>query len=141
MAKRTPSGDWRARGGFHCIGAGSLLPMPCALTRRPMNMGGRSGRSTGASGSRPRCGGRYWRAWTSRRRWERAMLAEIVRAVRGLVTGVKRAPQSERGLDLYETPSVAVEALLRAEQLDPRIWEPCAGRGAIADVLRAHGHT
>jgi len=42
---------------------------------------------------------------------------------------------------LYETPSVAVEALLRVLAL-PRgaIWEPACGRGAIANVLRAHGH-
>jgi hypothetical protein len=68
------------------------------------------------------------------------VLAEIVRAVRGLVTGVKAHALADRGLDLYETPRVAVEALLRAENLDARIWEPCAGRGAITDVLREHGH-
>jgi hypothetical protein len=33
-----------------------------------------------------------------------------------------------------------VEALLRVEKLPHRIWEPAAGRGAIVDVLRAHGH-
>ena len=53
---------------------------------------------------------------------------------------VQRSPYSERGLDLYETPSVAVEALLRVEQLPHRIWEPACGRGAIVNVLRAHGH-
>jgi hypothetical protein len=30
---------------------------------------------------------------------------------------VQRHPLSERGLDLYETPDVAVEALLRVERL------------------------
>ena len=47
---------------------------------------------------------------------------------------------SERGLDLYETPAVAVEALLRVEQIPQRIWEPAAGRGAIVNVLRRAGH-
>jgi hypothetical protein len=47
----------------------------------------------------------------------------------------------ERGNDLYETPQVATEAVLRAERHLPRtIWEPAAGRGAIVRVLRAHGH-
>ena len=34
---------------------------------------------------------------------------------------VRRHPLSERGLDLYEMPAVAVEALLRVEQLTPTI--------------------
>jgi hypothetical protein len=53
---------------------------------------------------------------------------------------VQRHTYAERGLDLYETPSVAVEALLHVEQLPHRIWEPAAGRGAIVRVLRDHGH-
>jgi hypothetical protein len=53
---------------------------------------------------------------------------------------VQRRPLAARGLDLYETPSVAVEALLRAEKLPHRIWEPAAGRGAIVTVLRNAGH-
>jgi hypothetical protein len=52
----------------------------------------------------------------------------------------RRHPLSERGFDCYETPACAVEALLRAEQLPLRIWEPACGRGRIVDVLRAHGH-
>jgi hypothetical protein len=51
-----------------------------------------------------------------------------------------RHPLSERGLDLYETPEIAIEALLRVEQLPPWIWEPAAGRGAIVRVLRDAGH-
>ena len=47
---------------------------------------------------------------------------------------------SERKADLYETPVVAVAALLRHEQLPHRIWEPACGRGAIVKVLRAAGH-
>jgi hypothetical protein len=49
---------------------------------------------------------------------------------------------SERGLDLYETPAVGTEALLRAEPQLPRcLWEIAAGRGAMVRVLRDHGHT
>jgi hypothetical protein len=54
---------------------------------------------------------------------------------------VQRHPHAERGDDLYGTPAVATEALLRVEPTLPlRIWEPAAGRGAIVDVLRAAGH-
>jgi hypothetical protein len=53
---------------------------------------------------------------------------------------VQRHTYDERGFDLYETPAVAVEALLRVEQIPHRIWEPAAGRGAIVRVLRDHGH-
>jgi len=52
-----------------------------------------------------------------------------------------RAPLSERGEDLYETPKEATWALLKAERLPEHIWEPAAGRGAIVDVLREAGHT
>jgi hypothetical protein len=55
--------------------------------------------------------------------------------------GNGRHTLAERGLDLYETPSVAVEALLKVEQIPHGIWECAIGRGAIANVLRAHGHT
>jgi hypothetical protein len=47
---------------------------------------------------------------------------------------------ADRGMDLYETPACATEALLRAEQLPHTIWEPAAGRGAIVRVLRDAGH-
>jgi len=53
---------------------------------------------------------------------------------------IRCATHAERGHDLYQTPAVAVEALLRVEQLPRRIWEPAAGRGAIVNVLRAAGH-
>jgi hypothetical protein len=54
---------------------------------------------------------------------------------------VQRHPLAERGADLYETPRVAVEALLRVLPLPGgEVWEPACGRGAIANVLRAHGH-
>lgn len=47
---------------------------------------------------------------------------------------------SERGHDLYETPEVAVRALLKVEALPPEIWEPSCGRGAISKVLQSAGH-
>jgi|SRR5262249_47553293 len=53
---------------------------------------------------------------------------------------VQRHPFAERGLDLYETPAVAVNALLRVESIPRRVWEPAAGRGAITRVLRNVGH-
>ena len=63
-------------------------------------------------------------------------------AARGLNRACQtgRHPDRDRGVDLYETPAPAVEALLRVEQLPHRIWEPACGRGAIVDVLRAAGH-
>lgn len=47
---------------------------------------------------------------------------------------------AERGLDLYETPPVAVRALLTNEWLPHRLWEPACGPGAIVRELRAAGH-
>jgi hypothetical protein len=55
--------------------------------------------------------------------------------------GADRAPLKDRKNDLYETPPEATLTLLRAEPLPPLIWEPCAGRGAIARILRAAGRT
>ena len=45
-----------------------------------------------------------------------------------------------RKADCYETPPVAVEALLRTMNLPHRLWEPCCGNGNIVNVLRAAGH-
>lgn len=56
-------------------------------------------------------------------------------------TGNKRATLAVRKDDLYETPEVAVEALLRAERLPHHIWEPACGPGAIVRSLRQRGHT
>lgn len=53
---------------------------------------------------------------------------------------VQRHPLSERGHDLYETPDVAVHALLNVEKLPHKIWEPACGRGAIVKILRGAGH-
>ncbi len=55
-------------------------------------------------------------------------------------TGDRAHPHSVRGDDLYETPAVAVETLLRVESLPPVLWEPACGPGAIARVLRGAGH-
>ena len=48
--------------------------------------------------------------------------------------------KKDNPLDFYETPAVAVEELLKREKFDGSIWEPCAGKGAIAKVLKAHGY-
>jgi hypothetical protein len=59
----------------------------------------------------------------------------------GLVSGMGTTQHAlaDRGNDLYETPAVAVEALLRAENLPGVLWEPACGRGAITRLLRATG--
>lgn len=54
---------------------------------------------------------------------------------------VQRHTLAERGNDLYETPDVAVHALLRVETLPRVIWEPACGPGRIVNVLRGAGHT
>jgi hypothetical protein len=54
---------------------------------------------------------------------------------------VQRHTLSERGDDRYETPDVAVHALLRVESLPQYLWEPACGSGRIVNVLRAAGHT
>jgi hypothetical protein len=54
---------------------------------------------------------------------------------------VGRRPFAERGHDLYSTPDVAVEALLRVWTPPAGIiWEPASGLNPIVKVLRAHGH-
>lgn len=58
----------------------------------------------------------------------------------GLSTGNARAALAARGDDLYETPSVAIQALLRAETLPEVIWEPACGPGSIVGELRDAGH-
>ena len=58
---------------------------------------------------------------------------------KSVLTG--KAPLSHRKDDLYETPAVAVRALMSVEKLPHHIWEPACGPGAIVGVLRAHGHT
>lgn len=53
---------------------------------------------------------------------------------------VQRHTLADRKDDLYETPDVAVHALLRVEVLPPVIWEPACGPGRIVNVLREAGH-
>jgi hypothetical protein len=54
--------------------------------------------------------------------------------------GNHAGPRSTRGFESYATPPSATEALMRAEKLPHRVWEPCSGTGHIARVLRAAGH-
>jgi len=56
-----------------------------------------------------------------------------------LNTGNARASLSARGDDLYETPEVAVHALLKHEPLSGAIWECACGPGSIVAVLRGAG--
>ncbi len=65
--------------------------------------------------------------------------------------GASKSALKERKDDLYETPACATRALLRTGVLDEvraewslakgsvALWEPCAGRGAIARELIADG--
>jgi hypothetical protein len=55
-------------------------------------------------------------------------------------TQAQRAPFIERRGDCYDTPEVAVHALLKVERLPHLIWEPACGTGNIVNVLRAAGH-
>jgi hypothetical protein len=54
--------------------------------------------------------------------------------------GASQHAHKDRGHDLYETPAIATQALLRVERLAPRVWEPSAGRGAIMRELLSAGH-
>lgn len=56
-----------------------------------------------------------------------------------LATGNKKHALSERGADLYETPPVAVHALLKAEPVPLTILEPACGPGSIVRTLRQTG--
>lgn len=53
---------------------------------------------------------------------------------------VQRAPSHEHRGDCYDTPVVAVRALLKAESLPTCIWEPACGTGNIVTILREAGH-
>ncbi len=48
---------------------------------------------------------------------------------------------ADRQWDCYQTPAVAVRALLAHETFPKVVWEPACGPGAIARVLMAAGHT
>lgn len=57
-----------------------------------------------------------------------------------LTTGNFKHKLADRGDDLYETPDVAVKALMGVEKLPEVIWEPACGPGSIVRVLREAGH-
>lgn len=56
-----------------------------------------------------------------------------------MTTGNRVHPVKERGHDLYETPAVAVRALLQCECIPLCVWEPACGPGAIVTELRESG--
>lgn len=56
-----------------------------------------------------------------------------------LATGNGKHAISERGNDLYQSPPEAVRALLKAENVPHRVWEPACGPGSIVRVLRESG--
>ena len=43
--------------------------------------------------------------------------------------------------NFYPTPREATLALLSAESFEGSIWEPACGKGHIAEVLKAGGHS
>jgi hypothetical protein len=47
---------------------------------------------------------------------------------------------ADRGDDVYETPPLAVRALLGVERIPRCVWEPACGPGAIVCELRAAGY-
>src|SRR5262245_9288290 len=53
---------------------------------------------------------------------------------------VQRAPMHEHRGDCYDTPEVAVRALLKHIWLPRTIWEPACGTGNIVRELRKAGH-
>ena len=53
--------------------------------------------------------------------------------------GTIKGRMVERGHDFYETPAVATKTLIKHCYLPTRIWDPCAGKGALTRVLTEHG--
>lgn len=54
-------------------------------------------------------------------------------------TGNRVHAIADRKDDLYQTPPVAVHALLKVEPIPLTVWEPACGPGAIVRELRAAG--
>ncbi len=58
--------------------------------------------------------------------------------------GASRHALKERRDDLYETPQCCVTAAFKAgvfmDFISEKVWEPCAGRGAISRVLKRYGY-
>ena len=55
------------------------------------------------------------------------------------ILGCGSATNKRKRHDFYETPEWAVEQLCEVERLPSVIWEPCAGGGQLARVLRRYG--
>lgn len=56
-----------------------------------------------------------------------------------IMTGGARITQRPRQEnDFYSTPPEAIEALMRYWKPKGNVWEPCAGIGAITDVVKKH---
>lgn len=53
----------------------------------------------------------------------------------------RRIVSKEKSGTLYQTPAWATEALLKEEEFEGDILEPCCGKLAIVDVLRKHGYS
>jgi hypothetical protein len=51
-----------------------------------------------------------------------------------------RHPTADHALDAYFTPPCAVRALMSIEHLPKSVADPCAGSGAILDVLASAAH-
>jgi hypothetical protein len=64
---------------------------------------------------------------------------EDSRAMLDMSTGNRVHSIKERGDDLYETPAVAIRALLKLECIPLTVWEPACGPGAIVRELRDSG--
>lgn len=67
-----------------------------------------------------------------------AVAARAPSAARTRATGGK--DPGRQADDFYRTPASCTRALLAAEALPHRVWEPACGDGAISRVLEAAGH-
>lgn len=54
-----------------------------------------------------------------------------------MMTGGDRGNRQRN--DFYPTPPEVTRALLESYDFDSHIWEPCAGDGAMTDVLKGYG--
>lgn len=58
-----------------------------------------------------------------------------------MLGAAKKGDKGRPDGDFYETPPVAVGALLKNETFRPFIWEPACGNGAISKILKKEGMT
>lgn len=62
------------------------------------------------------------------------------------LAGAKLAPEyasfeaQAKEAEFWETPPWAADAILRAELLTPRVWDPCCGKGVISDAALRAGY-